>query len=75
MHVSLGLGQQTVSEFFTLEASCYYGCLETGAGNCEEICRVPSFSATGTAEKPKASNLQWWILGAFGVVALLVIRD
>lgn len=61
------------SQYFTLEASCYYGCLATGAGNCEEICQVPSFSVTGTAEKPKQSNLQWWILGAFGVVALVVL--
>lgn len=68
------LGQVGPSQFFTLDAACYYGCKETGAGNCEEICQQPSYSVTGTAptvEKPK-SNLQWWILGAFGVVALIV---
>jgi hypothetical protein len=63
------------SQFFTLDAACYYGCLETGAGNCEEICQVPSYSVTGTGTPatPKPNNLQWWILGAFAVVALIVV--
>jgi hypothetical protein len=68
------------SQFFTLDASCWYGCQATGAGNCEEICQTPSYSVTGTGTsigtsvvKPATSNLQWWILGAFGVVALIVV--
>ena len=73
MHVSLGQVVQGPSPLFTVEASCYYPCLETGAGNCAEICTVPSYSATGTAKPP--SNLQWWILGAFGVVALVMVAS
>lgn len=68
------------SQFFTLDASCWYGCQATGAGNCEEICQAPSYSVTGTgatlgapATTPATSNLQWWILGAFAVVALVVV--
>jgi hypothetical protein len=62
------------SQFFTLDAACYYGCLETGEGNCEESCRAPSYSVTGTATPAKSSNLQWWILGAFGVLALIMVN-
>ncbi len=63
------------SQFFTLDAACYYGCQETGAGNCAEICQTPSYSVTGTGTPtptPEKNNLQWWILGAFGIVALIV---
>ena len=63
------------SQFFTLDAACYYGCQETGAGNCEEICQAPSYNVTGTGAPAASSNLQWWILGAFGVVALMVMKD
>ena len=69
------LAQTGPSQFFTLDASCWYGCQATGAGNCEEICQVPSYSVTGTGTPAKSSNLQWWILGAFGVLALVVATN
>jgi len=37
---------QNVSQYFTLDASCYYGCQQTGAGNCEEICQIPAYSVS-----------------------------
>ena len=69
-----GLGQQVYgpSQYATLDMVCFYGCEATGAGNCAEICQQPSYSVTGTGDTPKPDNLKWWILGAFGVVALLV---
>lgn len=62
------------SQYFTLDAACYYGCKETGAGNCEEICSLPSFSTTGTTGTgtPKKDNLQWWLLGGLAAVAIIV---
>ena len=39
---------QNVSQYFTLDASCYYGCQQTGAGNCEEICQIPAYTVTAT---------------------------
>lgn len=68
----LGAATAGPSQFFTLDAACYYGCMETGAGNCEEICQVPAFQTGTTA---KASNLQWWILAGFAAVALLVVTS
>ena len=76
MHVSpRALGQVGPSQYFTLDATCYYGCLATGAGNCEEICQTPAFQVGTTAERPRPSNLQWWILGGFAVVALVVMTS
>jgi len=63
------------SQFFTLDAACYYGCQATGAGNCEEICQVPSYSAGTTLPAAKPSNLQWWILAGFAAVALVVVTS
>jgi hypothetical protein len=75
------------SQFFTLDAACWYGCQATGAGNCEEICQTPAYSVTGTGTpsgtgstsgtptKSASSNLQWWILGACAVVALVVVAQ
>jgi hypothetical protein len=77
------------SQFFTLDASCWYGCQATGAGNCEEICQAPSYSVTGTGTPP-TTKCQWYesankegqckfpstaaiMLGAFGIVALIVV--
>lgn len=70
MHVN-ALGQIGPSQYATLDMVCFYGCEATGAGNCAEICQQPSYS-TGAVETTKPDNLKWWILGAFGVVALLL---
>jgi hypothetical protein len=44
----LAAASQNVSQYFTMDAACYGGCLETGASNCIETCQIPAFNATGT---------------------------
>jgi hypothetical protein len=79
---------QNVSQYFTLDASCYYPCLATGAGNCEEICQVPAFSVTGQASSgtgtpaPKKPSVQlipgvdnkYLLLAAGIIAAVLIVR-
>ncbi len=61
------------SQYFTLDSVCYYGCKETGAGNCEEICSLPTYQATGTAPPAVAKfDPKWWIIGGLAVVAVIV---
>ena len=77
---------QNVSQYFTLDASCYYPCLETGAGNCEEICQVPAYTVTGTAPggtpatKPKSGQLipgvdnKYLLIVAAIIAGVLIVR-
>lgn len=83
--VGLGAAVQGPSQYFTLDAACFYGCQETGAGNCTEICQVPAPSPSPTQTSvvqqavakqaisgqliPGFSN--YWLLGS--AVALVVI--
>ncbi len=66
------------SQYFTLDAACYYGCKETGAGNCEEICSLPSYQATGTAPSPSPAakfDPKWLLIGGLAVAALIVVAS
>jgi Zn-finger protein len=80
--------EQTVSQYFTLDAACYYPCLATGAGNCEEICQIPAYSVTGTGSgtsqtktgTPKSASTQLipgvdnkYLLLAAGIIAVVLI--
>jgi len=77
--------QQTVSQYFTLDAACYYPCLATGAGNCEEICQIPAYSVTGTATDVAAKTAaalkkqlipgvdNKYLLIAAGIIAVVLI--
>jgi len=86
MYVNPGLAAGP-SQYFTLDAVCWYGCKETGAGNCEEICQVAAPSPTqqavvgqaagqaATQASPQTSLIpgvnNTWLLA--GAVALAVI--
>lgn len=84
----LTAASQNVSQYFTLDAACYYPCLAAGAGNCEEICQVPSYSVTGTdttgagTPAPKKPSVQlipgvdnkYLLLAAGIIAAVLVVR-
>ncbi len=64
------------SQYFTLDSVCYYGCKETGAGNCEEICSLPTYQATGTAPPAAAKfDPKWLLIGGLAVAALIVVAS
>jgi hypothetical protein len=52
----LAAASQNVSQYFTLDAACYGGCLETGASNCVETCQLQNFEVTGTGAPPTFSG-------------------